>query len=275
MSTEEDVVRIMKDRDDAYAVLGLPRSCTTAEVKAKYKRLALQLHPDKNPSPTAAEAFKVVVRAYDALKTDEQRLKYDRGGFDLSNGEGQGSPSVTQILFVMMLYLLKKRLPAGSSVPEVGAFHSSLYKHLVYTVSGGCIGLIVLMLVLHSGSAGGYRGPDCAFVQRSGRYEPVVATVHDRDVRMWSQAGGCTEQAMKALLSSYNETVCAAERLATASSLLRKRNKTTTVPWDAWTSFRSGRVQANVTREFVERATVLDGSQVVRTSFFCRVLSQR
>ena len=84
MSADDEIARIMEHKNDAYMVLGLTSSCSTSDVKTKYKRLALQLHPDKNPSPAAAEAFKIVVRAYDALKTDEQRLKYDRGGSGLA-----------------------------------------------------------------------------------------------------------------------------------------------------------------------------------------------
>ena len=175
------------------------------------------------------------------------------------------------ILFVMLLYLMKKRLPAGASVPEVGSFHASLYKHLVYTLSGACVGMIVLMLLLHAGSAG-YRGPDCAFESRGSRYEPVTTTIHDVEIRLWGQQGGCTEEAVAALIHSYNTTVCAAERLATASSILRRKNKTSTVAWDGWTTFRAGRARVKETKEFTDRATVMDNTQVLRTSRFVSLL---
>ena len=36
---------------DLYAVLGLPRSCSARDVKRAYRRLALELHPDKARDP--------------------------------------------------------------------------------------------------------------------------------------------------------------------------------------------------------------------------------
>ena len=41
---------------DLYGALGLPKECTAAELKKTYRKLALQLHPDKNPGNKPAEA---------------------------------------------------------------------------------------------------------------------------------------------------------------------------------------------------------------------------
>ncbi len=45
---------------DYYDILEVPRAATEAEIKKQYRRLALQLHPDKNSAHLADDAFKGV-----------------------------------------------------------------------------------------------------------------------------------------------------------------------------------------------------------------------
>jgi curved DNA-binding protein len=76
--------------DDLYAVLGVPKSAEQDAIKKAYRKLAAQLHPDKNPGNKGAEdRFKEVNRAYDALGDAKKRKLYDefgeeglRDGFD-------------------------------------------------------------------------------------------------------------------------------------------------------------------------------------------------
>src|SRR3990167_3470488 len=49
---------------DHYAVLGVAKTASAAEIQAAYKRLAKELHPDVNRSPRADEDFRKVVEAY-------------------------------------------------------------------------------------------------------------------------------------------------------------------------------------------------------------------
>lgn len=42
---------------DYYEILGVSKDATEPDIREEYKRLALQVHPDKNSAPGAAEAF--------------------------------------------------------------------------------------------------------------------------------------------------------------------------------------------------------------------------
>lgn len=64
---------------DFYAVLGVKRTATSAEIRSAYRKLALQLHPDRHPGDKDAEArFRGVAQAYSVLSDDRQREIYDR-----------------------------------------------------------------------------------------------------------------------------------------------------------------------------------------------------
>jgi molecular chaperone DnaJ len=66
---------------DYYKTLGLAREASAAEIKAAYRKLALQFHPDRNPGDRAAEErFKEVSQAYGVLSDEEKRARYDRLG---------------------------------------------------------------------------------------------------------------------------------------------------------------------------------------------------
>ena len=63
---------------DYYAALGVAKDADGAEIKKAYRKLARELHPDKNPDDTKAEArFKDVSEAYDVLSDDARRKEYD------------------------------------------------------------------------------------------------------------------------------------------------------------------------------------------------------
>jgi molecular chaperone DnaJ len=67
-------------KKDYYEILGVPRNATKEEIKAAYRRLALQYHPDRNKSPDAEEKFKEISEAYAVLSDDEKRRQYDLYG---------------------------------------------------------------------------------------------------------------------------------------------------------------------------------------------------
>lgn len=73
---------LSKDRQAFYEVLRIERSASDNEIKKSYRKLAIKLHPDKNPHPRASEAFKVINRAFEVLSDEEKRRLYDRLGRD-------------------------------------------------------------------------------------------------------------------------------------------------------------------------------------------------
>lgn len=68
---------------DLYATLGIPRTASEADIKSAYRKLAKELHPDRNKdNPKASEKFSEATRAYDLLSDKAKRAQYDRGEID-------------------------------------------------------------------------------------------------------------------------------------------------------------------------------------------------
>jgi len=63
-----------------YEMLGVARDASEAEIKKAYRKLALELHPDRNPDPAAEARFKEITEAYEVLRDSQKRAMYDRYG---------------------------------------------------------------------------------------------------------------------------------------------------------------------------------------------------
>ncbi len=74
---------------DPYKTLGVARDASEADIKKAYRKLAKELHPDRNKdNPKASEKFSQVTNAYDLLNDKDKRARFDRGEID-----GDGNPA--------------------------------------------------------------------------------------------------------------------------------------------------------------------------------------
>ncbi|MGE0599359.1 MAG: molecular chaperone DnaJ [Dehalococcoidia bacterium] len=76
------------EQRDYYEVLGVDRNADAQTLKRAYRKLAMDYHPDRNPSADAAEKFKEINQAYEVLTDDQKRAAYDRFGHAGVEGAG-------------------------------------------------------------------------------------------------------------------------------------------------------------------------------------------
>lgn len=77
--------------ENYYSILGVARDASAQDIKSAYRRLARELHPDKNAGDTkAAERFKEITRAHNVLGDPQKRRDYD-SQMKLQNNFGQST----------------------------------------------------------------------------------------------------------------------------------------------------------------------------------------
>ncbi|HWL45393.1 MAG TPA: molecular chaperone DnaJ [Ilumatobacter sp.] len=92
--------------NDYYQVLGVPADAPAKDITKAYRKLARELHPDKNPgNTTAEERFKAVSAAYQVLGDEATRKEYDEvrrmgpsGGFSFNSSDFGGGADFGDLL---------------------------------------------------------------------------------------------------------------------------------------------------------------------------------
>ena len=81
---------------DYYEILGIHRNASDDEIKAAFRKLARQYHPDVNKEPDAEEKFKEINEAYGVLSDKDKRARYDRFGKEGLGNMGGGFHDFTR-----------------------------------------------------------------------------------------------------------------------------------------------------------------------------------
>ena len=76
---------------DYYQILGVDKGVSPGEIQRAYRKLARTYHPDINKDPSAEARFKEIGEAYEVLKDEEKRARYDRYGSAWKSAQTTGS----------------------------------------------------------------------------------------------------------------------------------------------------------------------------------------
>lgn len=134
---------------DLYSELNVARGASEADIKKAYRKLAKELHPDKNKdNPGATERFSKVTRAYDILTDKDKRAQYDRGEID-----EEGNP--------------KMPFGFGGGPRGGGGFRGPNGEPFEFSGGGEAADISDLFEGLFGGRRGGGGGPFSGFGRRS------------------------------------------------------------------------------------------------------------
>ncbi|MBN9605655.1 MAG: DnaJ domain-containing protein [Actinomycetales bacterium] len=143
---------------DFYAVLGVKKDVTDAELKKVYRKLAREFHPDSKPGDAAAEArFKEISEAYSVLSDKEMRAEYDQiramgsGARFTAGGAGAGG---FEDIFGSMF-----GGGAGARGGRAGSYSNSEFEDILSGMFGGAGGGRRRSRFDASGGFSGYGGP--------------------------------------------------------------------------------------------------------------------
>lgn len=80
---EKVVIKVLSYKPHQfYEILDVSKTASDSEIKKSYRKLAVRLHPDKNPHPRSAEAFKILNKAWGVLSDPQKKQIFDSTGTD-------------------------------------------------------------------------------------------------------------------------------------------------------------------------------------------------
>lgn len=111
-------------------MLNVTRGSTISTLKKAYRHLSLELHPDKNKSPTAEEDFRKVKLAFDSISNLDLRRGYNLLGEAGAKIASKGVLDMKYIVIQMIVYYGSSLIFAflmTFSEPSGDALNSSLF----------------------------------------------------------------------------------------------------------------------------------------------------
>lgn len=172
---------------DFYKILNLPRTATLNQIKKSYRKLAKELHPDKNTNdPHAQERFQDLGAAYETLSDPDKRKIYDRSGEEglkQQGGGGDGFHDPFSSFFGDFFHFGGNSRDDGHHhVPRGGDLVMDLYVSLEEVYNGNFIEVVRAQPVAKQ--TGGSRKCNCRMEMRTtqmgaGRFQMVQEQVCD------------------------------------------------------------------------------------------------
>jgi hypothetical protein len=107
-------------RETLYGLLGVPQDADAAAVKAGYRRMARQWHPDTCSEPNAQEMFVLIKGAYDVLSDPLKRKKYDAGLFFAANEQQKHMPDRFSAFVAAYRAPLRCGMVVAEAAPSLG-----------------------------------------------------------------------------------------------------------------------------------------------------------
>ena len=163
--------------DEFYKILGIPKTANEQEIKKAYRKMSLQYHPDRNPSPDAEEKIRKINEAYETLSDENKRREYDMGasahGFPFPGGPGQDMGDINN-LFSMLF--------GGGGIPGM---HPGMGMHHPGMMHPG----MPEIRVFHGGMPAGMHGGQRIFRQQIQKPQPIQLVI---SLTMEQTFQGCT-----------------------------------------------------------------------------------
>ena len=169
----------MEPKRDYYEVLGLSRDAGPREIKAAYRRLARQYHPDVNKEdPEAEERFKEIGEAYAVLSDPEKRARYDRFGHEAPGGVWPDMADFDPFSIFDMFFGRRSSARAVARGEDV-AYDMGITLEDVFTGAERDISVERLAICAHCGGSGAEPGTApqaCGLCRGTGQVRRVQST---------------------------------------------------------------------------------------------------